>query len=102
MRKGGTGSTMRYSSRGQSRASRAGACVAFAAALLAFIAAPTIAHAASAARWATGATIPVWIESVRVPAEQLDMVRRAFRVWNDAADGAFRFAETSEFPATGI
>lgn len=65
-------------------------------------AAPTLADEASAARWATGATIPVWIESVGVPAEQLDMVRRAFRVWSDAADGAFRFAETSEFPSTGI
>lgn len=73
-----------------------------AVALLACIAAPAIAHAASATRWATGATIPVWIESVHVPPEQQDMVRRAFRVWSDAADGAFRFAETPEFPATGI
>src|SRR5262245_7173676 len=72
------------------------------AALLACAAAPAVAPADSPARWATGATIPVWIESVHVPAEQLDMVRRAFRAWNDAADGAFRFAETSEFPATGI
>jgi hypothetical protein len=72
------------------------------AGLVACATAPATAQDSSRARWATRATIPIWIESVGVPAEQLDMVRRAFRVWNDAADGAFRFAETSEFPSTGI
>ena len=75
---------------------------AIVAALLACAAPPATAHDSAPARWPTGATIPVWIESVQVPAEHLDMVRRAFRVWSDAADGAFRFVETSEFPARGI
>lgn len=93
---------MRVSWRGVGAAREAGRGAAIVAVLLACGAAPGISRGDEPARWATGAAIPVWIESVRVPAEQLDMVRRAFSTWSDAAEGAFRFVETSEFPATGI
>jgi hypothetical protein len=53
-------------------------------------------------RWPHGAKIPVWIENVNVPEEQREMVRRAFRVWEGAADAAFRFSETDAFPSQGI
>lgn len=54
------------------------------------------------ARWRHGARIPVWIENVNVPQDEREMVTRALRVWEGAAEGAFRFDEVKAFPPTGI
>jgi Matrixin len=53
-------------------------------------------------RWRQGARIPVWIEDVNVPQDEREMVKRALRVWEGVAEGAFHFDEVKPFPATGI
>lgn len=58
--------------------------------------------ASTPARWARGEAIPVWIEDVNVPAQHLDLVRRAVHAWSAAGEGRIAFEETREFPPTGI
>jgi hypothetical protein len=74
---------------------------ALAAVLATTLAVPFIA-AAEPARWEAGEAIPVWIESLNVPAADQELVRRAVRTWTDASRGLLRFEETREFPRRGI
>lgn len=53
-------------------------------------------------RWDVGQTIPLWVEHVKVPEGDVEMVRRAAGSWSRASAGALKFADVEEFPSAGI
>ena len=56
----------------------------------------------SAARWAPGATIRVWIDPAHAPAGGDGLVEHAMRTWTAAADGRFRLERSGTSDAAGI
>jgi hypothetical protein len=57
---------------------------------------------ASAAHWAHGTTIRVWIDPARAPAGGDRLVERAMQTWTMAADGRFRLERIATKEAAGI
>ena len=54
------------------------------------------------AHWAQRSVIPVWVDRQNLPANGDQLVERAMKTWNVAANGAFTLQRTFARPETGI